>query len=64
MIAYRLRVDKIYDDDGFLHTVYGVDALNEEKYISSIGFKVQRFSQSSRIIFNLLLHQSPQSFVC
>ena len=27
-IVYRLRIDEIYDDEGELHTVYGVDACD------------------------------------
>lgn len=30
---YRLRTDEIYDDDGFPHTVYGIDVLNSSEIV-------------------------------
>ena len=32
-IIYRLKTDKVYDEEGFLHTVYGIEALNAENLI-------------------------------
>ncbi len=32
-VIYRLRTDEIYDEEGILHTVYGIDVLNNQNCI-------------------------------
>ncbi len=32
-IVYRMKTDTVYDEEGFLHTVYGIEALNAENLI-------------------------------
>ena len=37
-IVYRLKTDNVYDEEGFLHTVYGIEALNgESRIVASIS---------------------------
>lgn len=45
-ITYRLRTDSVCDEDGILHTVYGIEAFARNKhrvtYIADIFFDKQK----------------------
>ena len=58
-ITYCLRTDKVFDEDGVLHTVYGIEAFTKSKHkvasVADVFFNKQKAEDFIRLCNELKL---------